>query len=107
MAELSALDAIYQARLRALSREVEAVNGGHWTNFYAEFQDGGQFVLVSVEVAALNAVEMEAVRAILRSVLKGSMPDRPDDYSWSAVIKQRGVVVESLMGGCSGRLGEI
>jgi hypothetical protein len=35
------------------------------------------------------------------------MPDRPDDYSWSAVIKQKGVVMQSLMGGCSGSLPEI
>ena len=107
MAKSPALDAIYGAHLRALASKLEAANGGRWSDFHAEFQDDGRFVLVSVEVGPLSHLELEAVRADLRSVLRCSMPDRPDDYSWSAVIKQNGVVMQSLMGGCSGSLPEI
>ena len=89
-----------------LSRRLGAIARGRWSELHFEYQDSGKFLLVSVESRAEGA-ELEAVRADLRAVLKGAMPDREDDYSWSAVVKRDGVVVDSLMGGCSGSLPEL
>jgi len=93
-------------KLNNLSQRIEAICDGRWRNLHIEYQDEGKFLLVSVESDAQGR-EMETIRVDLTGILKSSMPDRKEDYSWSAVIKRNGVVVESLMGGGSGSLPEL
>jgi hypothetical protein len=87
---------------------LNGANGGRWTDQRLEQQDDGQFLLVSVEIEPdLDLSSIEQIRADIRAILKAKVATRPIEYSWMAVLKKRGAVVESLMGGSSDGLPEV
>lgn len=91
-----------------VGQRLELENGGRWKDQHLELQDEQRSILVSVSVSdEMPQREVETVRADIRGVLKAEVPPRSEDYAWTAVIKKRGVVVDSLMGGCTSGLPEI
>lgn len=91
-----------------IARALDSANKGRWSSQHLELQDNRKFLLVSVAVPDdMPQQEIEAIRADIRVILRRTVPPRTDDYAWTAVIKKRGAVVDSLMGGCSGLLPEI
>jgi hypothetical protein len=69
--------------------------------------DDGKFLLVSIDLEPGAEVRtLGRIRADIRGIRKSKIAPRPADYAWTAVIKKRGTVVDSLMGGCSGKLPE-
>ena len=94
--------------LEEIARLLDQLNAGRWHEQYLELQDDGDFILVSVEVErSMDARTIEFIRADIRKVLKAKVPSRESEYSWMGVIKKGGVVIDSLMGGCTGKLREI
>jgi len=68
--------------LEEIGRLLDDINAGRWQGQALELQDGGAFLLVSIEVELSTDVRtMEAIRADIRKVLKARVPSRETEYS--------------------------
>ena len=86
----------------ALTTHLDGVNG---VKLWSEIQDGGEFLLLGVDT--LNETGQQSdLRDFLKVAaahLENAIPPREGDYRWMVVIRVRGTVVDSVMGGWSGR----
>ena len=73
----------------------------------SEIQDGGEYILLCVDVARTaeswsSQVQQDFLKAASHD-LQRQLPDRNEDYRWMIVIRLHGTVVDSVMGGWSGK----
>lgn len=76
------------------------VTSGKWAHPRTEIQDGGTFVLLTVDVPPSNVNDVDAeVRRSVAKALNQFVPSHPEQTlgSWMVVFRRDGNVYESLL----------
>jgi hypothetical protein len=97
-------DAVEAAVIGTLVSSLSLVGGARLSS---EIQDNGEFLLVCVDlVDAAESWPPAARQEFLKAAsieLHEKLPQREGDYRWMIVIRVGGIVIDSVMGGWSGR----
>jgi hypothetical protein len=74
--------------------------GSLFQEIESEIQDGGRFMLISLDAAdLLSEQDMEEVRRGLLGIMDRRIPPRAEEYSWMVNIENKGRLVDSVSGG--------
>ena len=94
-------------RIELVQKKLNSINSGRWHSEHYEFQDGGEFLLITLSInEEMPPIEIEKIHTDLKESLKDSMPIRSSDCSWMVTIKKGNTIVDTTMGG-HGKIGSI
>jgi len=88
---------IDESVLSAVRRILEGARDDNWETVNLEVQDGGRFLLISVQVAEpISPQAYSRYHGSLMTSLSAVVPPRKDDYPWMVVFSHGRTVIESI-----------
>ena len=90
---------ISQATVNAIRKELleRRKKVPEWLSYATELQDDAKFLLVTVQMPPhLSKQRYRSECDEIRRIVADKIPPRKGDYSWMAIIKSEGQVVESV-----------
>jgi hypothetical protein len=91
---------IAETAVAEITEHLKARGTGVWRSVNWEFQDDGEFVLFTIELAEVPLERNAPERWYIYDVLEKRIPPKSDGtYSWMVVFTHNGDVCDSLMSG--------